>query len=181
MNELSLIKTNIDTVIRHVLHQDVVLSADQEALLLRIQFADQHLRERKHTRDDIVALIVGRFGVSRWRAEQDITDAHKAFGATRKLNKTYMLSHHIDTIERQIQMAMDAKDIKSLPRLNDNLTAAINALPDSVDDKDAAPVRIVFVVKDAGPRRSIDELLKTVAAEINEPDNSVEDAEYEEQ
>lgn len=155
------VKGNIEAVVRFVLHKDVVLNADQEQLMQRLQFADEQLRSRKFSRQQVINSIVTRFNVSEWRADQDITDAHKVFGNTRKLNKAYLLSFHLDDIQEQIQMAKRANRLELLPKLNDNYTYALNSMPAEEKESDVRPARIVFVIKgESSKDKSVEEWLE---------------------
>jgi hypothetical protein len=154
-------KTNLEAVTRYFLKGDIALNTEQELLLQRLTFTDDKIRSRKYTRDEIIAFIVGRFKVTQWRAEQDITDTHRLFGATRKISKTYVLAQHIENIERQIHMATEARRLDLLPKLNDALTYALNSLPEEGKDYDQPPFKIVFINNSdkSAELRTVDELL----------------------
>lgn len=154
------VKGNIEAVVRFVLHKDITLNSEQELLMQRLQFADEQLRSRKFSRQQVINSIVTRFQVSEWRADQDITDAHRVFGQTRKLNKAYLLSFHLDDIQEQIQTAKRAGKLELLPKLNDNYTYALNSMPAEEKESDARPARIVFVIKgESSKQRTADEWL----------------------
>lgn len=141
-------RTNVEAIIRFVLHSDIVLTQEQQDLSDRLFFTDMLIRKRKWTRDEVIRMIRTRFKVSQWRANQDITEAHKVFGETRKLNKQYLLSHHIEEIQLQIQMAKEKGMEDLLPKLNANLTDALNALPIEKDPLDSRPKKIVYIAGD---------------------------------
>lgn len=153
-------KSYIDAVIRFINHKDIVLTPDQEQFMQRLQFADELIRSRKYVRQQIINQIAARFQVSDWRADQDITDTHRVFGASRKINKAYLLSFHLDDIQEQINLAKQARRIELLPKLNDNYTYALNSLPAEEKESDSAPAKIIFVIKDkADNQRDIDTIL----------------------
>ena len=142
-------RTNVDAIIRFMTKGDIILNADQESLFVRICWTDTMLRSRKYKRDDILSISQKRFSISPYRANQDITDTHKVFGETRKLNKNYLISHHIDTIGRHIQLAEESSRLDLLAKLNDNLTYAINSIPPEVDQPDQHTAKIVYVYEGA--------------------------------
>jgi hypothetical protein len=152
-------RTNVDAVIRFVHYRDIVLTAEQEELMNRLQFVDEKQRTRKFDRQQIINAVRSRFGISEWRADQDITDAHRVFGTTRKLNKNYLIAHHLDDIQQQIQLAKNARRLDLLPKLNDNFTYALNSMPPDEQITDTAPVKIVFVVKESTASKTVDDLI----------------------
>lgn len=154
-------KNDAEAVTRYLLYGDIKLNNAQKELSERLLFVDQHLRERKLNHDEIITLTMKVFNVSNYRAQRDINDCQKVFGETRKLNKTYLLSHHIQEIGMQIQKCLDAKKYEYLPKLNDNLTYALNSLPVETDLKEAVPAKIVFVFNGAAPTKneSLDDVL----------------------
>lgn len=161
MKQLDNPKSNVEAIIRFVNKGDIVLNAEQENLFLRLCYTDTLLRSRKYKRDDILENIRKRFGISAYRANQDITDAHKIFGETRKLNKNYLLSHHIDEIGMQIQLAKDAGRYELLPKLNDNYTYALNSIPFEAEERETPPAKIVYVF-DGAPKTEKKDLMSVL-------------------
>lgn len=142
-------RTNVEVLIRHLSKGDILLNSDQEQLFIRLTLADQWLRSRKYDRDTIITMLRQRFGITSYRANQDITDAHKVFGETRKLNKNFLLSHHIEEIGRQIQIILNEKRYELLPKLNDSYTYAINSIPREIEESQSSPAKIVYVFNGA--------------------------------
>ncbi|MDH7463961.1 hypothetical protein QEG73_21850 [Chitinophagaceae bacterium 26-R-25] len=138
-------RTNVEVLIRHLSKGDIILNSDQEQLFIRLTLADQWLRSRKYDRDTIITMLRQRFSITSYRANQDITDAHKVFGETRKLNKNFLLSHHIEEIGRQIQIVLNEKRYELLPKLNDSFTYAINSIPREIEENQSSPAKIVYV------------------------------------
>lgn len=175
-------KTNIEAVERYIMNQDIPLTDDQRELMSRIQYADELKRKRTFDREAIINSIVSRFGISTWRAEQDITDAHRLFGASRKLNKNYLLSQHLDNMEKQIKTFEKANQYALIPKLNDNYTYALNSLQAESLDHEPSPTTIIFIVKSPkeSKRKTIEELLEEAQAnlktdlEINSNDEYIE-------
>ncbi len=172
-------KTNMEAVERFIHKQDIVLTDEQQELLQRINYADEKLRARVHSREEIINAIINRFGCSRWRADQDITDAHKLFGTTRKVNKNYVLNRHIENIENQISIFTKAKQYALIPKLNENLTNAVNSLPADLIDAQSSPTTIIFIVKapDNNKKKTVEELLQEAEAitkQTPDPDEYIE-------
>lgn len=175
-------KTNIEAVERYILKNDIVLTDDQRELLQRIQYADEKKRARVKSREEIIKDIVVRFGVSTWRADQDITDAHRLFGTTRKLNKNYLLAQHLENIEKQISVFEKARQYALIPKLNDNYTYALNSLQQEAAEHETSPTTIIFIVKAPGDqkKKTIDELLAEAEKKLKDNPEPNEYIEYEE-
>jgi hypothetical protein len=156
---------DLEAVQRYIHTQDISLNTAQESLLHRLQFADEKIRSRKHTRDEIITALRTRFGVSQYRAERDITEAHSIFGQTRRLNKNYLMAQHLEDVARHIKLAESAKRLDLLPKLNDNYTYALNSLPTDNELNKHAPAKIIFIIKgDTDKQKTHDELLAEVDA-----------------
>lgn len=171
--------TNLEAVERYIFKQDIVLTDEQQELLQRIQFADEKKRARVHSREEIINAIVTRFGVSMWRADQDITDSQKLFGATRKINKNYLLAQLLENIEKQIHAFERAKQYALIPKLNDNYVYALNSIPQEQIEAQNSPTTIIFIVKapDNSRKKSIEELLQEAEAitkQTPDPDDYIE-------
>jgi hypothetical protein len=156
-------KNDVDAVIRYMLHNDVKLTGSQDALCTRLMFVDSLNRGRKHTTDEIIELLKEKFTITQYRAQQDLYDCQKVFGETRKLNKTYLLSHHIQDIGITIQKCLDAKKFDLLAKLYDNYTYAINSLPVETEMKESPPTQITYVFNGAPPvdQQPIEDVLAT--------------------
>lgn len=155
--------SNLEAVQRYIHHQDISLNSEQEQLLHRLQFADEKIRSRKFGRDEIITALRTRFGISKWRAEVDITEAHSVFGQTRRINKNYLMAQHLEDVARHIKLAESAKRLDLLPKLNDNYTYALNSLPSDNELNKHAPAKIIFVIKGFDEKKkNIDELLSEV-------------------
>lgn len=154
-------KTNIESVIRWVFDRDIVLTTEQEQLLMRLQFADEKLRSRKHNREQIINALTAKFGISNWRADHDVTEAQKLFGTTRKINKSYLLAIHLDDIQAQMQLAKTARRFELLPKLNENFIHALNSLPEELKGTSRPPSKIVFIVKkdNESVQKSVEEII----------------------
>lgn len=151
LNRGSKPKDDTEAVIRFLLHQDVKLNTTQDGLCNRVLYVDGLIRSRKYPKEQIVDLVVEKFGVNKIRALRDIDAAHKIFGETRKISKAYLLSHHIEEIAIMIQKCKDEGHVDLLPKLFDNYTYALNSLPEMEETKEAPPAQITFVFNGAAP------------------------------
>jgi hypothetical protein len=132
-------KNDVEAVIAHLLDENQKLTAAQDLLCTRLLF-----------------------GVSNYRAEQDIYDAQRVFTKTRKISKAYVLHYHIQSIELQIKKCEDAKQFKLLPKLYDALTYALNSLPEDNDKGQPPPATLVFQFNGQLPveQKPLSEVLK---------------------
>lgn len=162
-------RTDVEAVIRAFTHDDIKLTAPQQRLCDRLLFVDAQLRMRKHPAQAIVRMTMKKFGVSRFRAEMDITDAMKVFGETRKLNKAYLLSHQIIEIQRQIQTCIEKGAMELLPKLNDNLTYALNSLPPETERRENPPAQIIFVLNENKKTEDLADIIAEADALIKTP------------
>lgn len=136
-----------EKIIQYLTKGDIVLHADEERMLDRWTFVDTQLRLRKYTRAEITSMVVKRFGVSKFTAERDISNAHYIFGNSRQLSKKYLLVHHIEEIELLIQRAKtDPVLLPFLPKLLDTFTKAVCALPEDVANGETTPTMLQFVL-----------------------------------
>jgi hypothetical protein len=175
-------KNDVEAVIQYLVNDSVKLTQSQDALCTRLIRVDGLLRSRKHTTDQIIEEIMKQFEVTRYRAEQDIYDCQKVFGATRKLSKSYLISHHLEDIGLMIKKCEDAKKWDLLPKLFDNYTYALNSLPVEEDPKEAPPAQITFVFQGAPPveQKPLGEVLQE-ADKLLKPSVNGEYIEYEEE
>lgn len=144
-------KNDVEAVIQYLVNDNIKLTAQQDALCTRLIHVDALIRSRKHTTAEIVQQMMEKFSISAYRAEQDIYDCHKVFGATRKLSKVYLISHHLEEIAIQIKKCQEANYADLLPKLFDNYTYALNSLPVEEEAKEAPPAQITFVFQGAPP------------------------------
>ncbi len=132
-------------IVRFYIDGDVALSADEEKILNRWIFCDALLRQRKHKTDYIIAQLGEKFGVSKFTAQNDITQTYALFGQTRIMSKQYLISHHIEDIQQQIERYKFDKSLAQLlPKLYAELTRAINSLPDGAAKPPSAPPTVVI-------------------------------------
>lgn len=166
-------KTDLEAVTRAFTHGDIVLNKQQQELSDRLLFVDAHLRMRRRNNDAIIRMTMKKFGVTRYRAERDIVETMKLFGESRKLNKAYLVSHHINEIQRQIQTCIEKGVMDLIPKLNDNLIYALNSLPVEADQRESPPAQIIFVYNAPSPvkEESLEDVLNQADSIIKNPTN----------
>jgi hypothetical protein len=171
----------VEAVIQYLVNDSVRLTSSQDALCTRLIRVDAMIRSRKHTTEQIIENMMEEFQITRYRAEQDMYDCHKVFGATRKLSKQYLISHHIEEIALTIKKCQEAGQTEMLPKLFDNYTYALNSLPVEEEAKEAPPAQITFVFQGAPPvdQKPLGEVLQE-ADKLLKPTNG-EYIEYEEE
>lgn len=167
---------DVETLISFIIKGDRELTSKQHEFLQRLQFADMLIKERKWTREEVVQMNQEKFNTSKWRADQDITDCHKVFGSTRKINKNYLMAHHLDEIEKHIQLAKEKGRLDLLAKLNDNYTYALNSIPSDAKDFAETPANIVFVINNETMKQ--DKSVEDLLAEVDQLINQVPEEDY---
>jgi hypothetical protein len=97
--------SNRDTIELYLVSEEgaVQLSEGQEKLLKRWEYADELIRMREiRDRETQAKLIMGKFGVSRTTAYQDIVNAEAVFASSTPLNKKYRIGLRIEFLEKKI-------------------------------------------------------------------------------
>lgn len=142
--------------------EKILLSSEEEKILARWEFANEQLIKKDKSWADIRELIVLRFIVSKFTAENDIVNSQEVFGSTRKINKRYLLHLHLDRMDRDIErvraglffgkdedgkvynLTPDAKEIAALAKLHESYTYALNSIPEDIDRSKLPPPIFVF-------------------------------------
>lgn len=141
-------------ITRFLTTADIVLTADQEKTLARWEMADHLLRA--HTdHSDIILKITGKYGVSKFVAENDISAAMEVFARSRKINKKYVVALNLERLNRFIahiesqvyapdeskRLKMDAKTMIAMAKLFETYTYTANSLPETPDRRPSqAPI-----------------------------------------
>jgi hypothetical protein len=150
-------KRDAFTAIKRFLnYEDVELKVEEHAILQRWEYCDRLLFAKELDEQGIIDQLVKMFEISTFTARNDIYYTQRIFADARKIQKKYLLHHHIDSIARDRQMIRkaffvegdngtafqgDSKDIMALSKLNDSYTYALNSIPeDAVDEKQPPPV-----------------------------------------
>ena len=114
----------------------VVLTVDEDKILLRWLHCDTLIRSRKYRTADIIQQMIEKFSISRFTAEKDIAQTNALFGQVRAMSKQYVISHAIENLQIQIHKAENDKSLVHLvPALNRELRAFSALLPDEVAKK----------------------------------------------
>jgi len=138
---------------------DVDLKVEEEFILNRWIYADSLMRSKEYGEDEMVRKIVEKFEVSVFTARNDLGNAQKLFADARKINKKYLIHHHLQRIDEDIQKIRkqlfktatiagkeincipDAKEMASLAKLFESYTYTLNSIPDEAEmDKTPPPV-----------------------------------------
>lgn len=140
------VKSAKDRIIRLKTAGDVVLTAAEELILLRWEYADQLMRTH-HSYTEVTSALQERFGVSRNTADKDYAATQEVFAKARSINRKYEGGIHLDRINRMIihyegqlykkdqdgQPALSAKQQKELgaiiTKLYENYTYQLNSIP----------------------------------------------------
>jgi hypothetical protein len=134
------------------------LTSDEETVLARWESADRLMRE-KRTDEFIINHLKVTYGVSTTTAHNDLYSAMDVFGKARKLNKSYLLHHHLGRIDQMIEKIRrkweeksegdkeyypTEKEIAAVARLNDAYTYALNSMPEQRDRASMPPPVMIF-------------------------------------
>jgi hypothetical protein len=132
-------------ILRFVDKRDIILTAEEERILDRWIECDKMLRSRKYKTEGIIDALREKFGVSTFTAQNDIRDTYALFGQTRIINKEYVLSHHVESIQLYIERNQYDKSLAPLmPKLFAELTRATVALQDATTRK-VLPAPVVII------------------------------------
>jgi hypothetical protein len=143
-------KSNTEQIISYLSTEEgaVELSEKQQELLARYRKADDLLRKGYLTKKEVAHSLVKIFSETKsysiavaWR---DIEEACYIFGSTRKTNKNYAVTAHLDEIDEIIKKAKEnSAYFKMLPLLFDCRTRALAQLRDD-DERKNIPPAIIF-------------------------------------
>lgn len=144
-NEFQIRKEKIIRYLQSEEPDEDFLSDKEKKLLARWTYADELIRANvgKKRREDIAALLMEKFSISRSTAYQDIVNAEAVFFATSPFNKQYRIALRIEFLEKQIRDAAIAKDYKSVAQLEKSLASYIEMLPNKTGEKDS-PTSITY-------------------------------------
>lgn len=147
--------------------EPLLLNSEEEKILARWESANELLIAKEMTWVQIRDHIAATFKVSRFTAENDISNAQEVYGANRKINKRFLLHLHLDRMDRDIERIReglffreddvkgvkfnrnpDAKEIAALARLSEAYTYTLNSIPDTSDRTKLPPPIYVFKLPD---------------------------------
>jgi C-terminal processing protease CtpA/Prc len=122
----------------------IVLSEKHAKQLDRIRFADEKIRERRYTKDQIAQFIIGKFGVCRDTAYKAIVYAEYIYSSSYPLNKKYEIQIRIEFLKKKINDAYTDKDALTASQLEKQLREYIKMYPDYQPPR--SPKNITFVI-----------------------------------
>ncbi len=140
------VRTVKDRIIRYKTVGDIVLTAEEERVLLRLEYADMLMRTH-HSYCEVRDALEEKFGVSRFTADKDFGMTQEIFARSRAINKKYEGGIHLDRINRMIKhyesmlLEKDKDGFKKLgskeqaqigailTKLYDNYTYQLNSIP----------------------------------------------------
>ena len=138
---------------------DVTLRTEEEVMLSRWLYADALLKEKEDTEEQIIEKLVAEYGIAKHTAMSDIANTQKLFAAARTINKKYLIHHHLQRIDEDIQKIRkslfsytdkdgttnpctpDSKEMAAYAKLLETYTYTLNSVPDeAVKDNLPPPV-----------------------------------------
>ena len=145
---------------RFMMDGDVTLRDEEEKILNRWIFTDALLKAKDLDEEGMIAKIVEQFTVSPFTARNDIYYTQRLFADSRKIVKKYLIHHHLDRIDQDIQRLRkllfnnkkkvgedvydyvpDAKELAALAKLHETYTYTLNSMPEDAQlDKQPPPV-----------------------------------------
>lgn len=179
-----------DRIVRYKTVGDIILTSDEELILLRWEYCDQLMRTH-HTYTQVCDAIREKFGVSRHTADKDWAATQDVFAKSRSLNKKYEGALHLDRLKKMINFYeskiyeldeegkplvrdKQLKDIGAvLAKLYDSYTYQLNSIPsDTVNGKTIVPTMIMRMVNNNyyTPPMSAADALKAAANYIDYDD-----------
>lgn len=142
------------------------LLSEEELVLDRWEFADLQMRLRKDY-GSVIKLLMDKYHISQFTANNDYFTAQEVFATSRKLNKKYLLHYHIEDIradlvkfrntlykyfdegeKKEKKRIPSDKEIIALSKLNDSLVYALNSLPETAVAKDIPRPIFIFSLPD---------------------------------
>lgn len=124
--------------------EGILLSAKQQELFNRWQFAAEKIREQKYKREVIANFIAGSFNVSKDTAWRDIVNAEYVFSAGHPLNKKFIIHNRIEFLQAKINEAYIDKDYQSAAMLEKVLQRYIELYPEI--HAATRPQQVIFLV-----------------------------------
>jgi len=145
---------------RFMMDGDVTLRDEEEKILNRWIFTDALLKAKDLDEEGMIAKIVEQYTVSPFTARNDIYYTQRLFADSRKIVKKYLIHHHLDRIDQDIQRLRkllfnnkkkvgedvydyvpDAKELAALAKLHETYTYTLNSMPEDAQlDKQPPPV-----------------------------------------
>lgn len=182
---------------------DINLKIEEEEILNRWIYCDALLRAKELNEEAIVKKLTEGYGIAPITARRDIESTQKLFADVRKINKKYLIKHHLDRIDEDIQkmrkrlfihvdkdgketeVTPDAKELAAYSKLLEAYTYTLNSVPEEAQ-KDPLPPPIFNFQLAPGQviekPMSVDEALAEAEITTLEPDQEgvyqMEEEEY---
>lgn len=136
---------------RFMMDGDVQLKVEEEEILKRWIQCDALLKAKILDEQGIIDRLVKQFKVSSFTARNDIYYTQRMFADARKVIKKYLIHHHLERIDRDIQSIRkklfankkipDAKQMAALAKMHETYTYTLNSIPEDVQhDKQPPPI-----------------------------------------
>lgn len=166
------------------------LGAEEEKALARWEHADFLMRQHLE-RNDIILKLTHKFTISKFTADNDITNAQEVFSLSRRLNKAYIVHLNLQRIEKFIgflekkmykdeDWRPDAKEIMAMAKLYEVHTYTANSIPQAPIKANLPPPIMNFFLVGQKPMdqpmtyeqaiEEADHFITDINEEPNEPD-----------
>lgn len=159
----------------------IVLTAKEEDMLRRWNYAQSLLAERKFTHEQIAEKISKLHSISIYTAREDVNKARSLYVNITDDYKRYTLFHHVEDIDSIIRMCKVDKSLFSLlPKLFAEKTRAIVGMPVTVQNPDVpAPIILVETTTGLKQAMSAEEAMRLADELIEFEIKHAEEANYE--
>lgn len=142
-------------ILRFLTHGDIKLKKEEEEILKRWEYCDALLRGKSKNEQQIIDELTTKYSIKPHTARNDIYQTQQLFGKSRQINKKYLAHHHLERIDRDIQLVRsvlfktvngtlvtpDAKEMMALAKLFEAYTYTLNSLPEeSIEDRTPPPI-----------------------------------------
>lgn len=141
--------------------EDILLTSEEEKILNRWEKANELLSAKKPW-TEVRDFIAFRFHVSKFTAENDLTNTMEVFGRTKRINKTYLYHLHLERLDQDIERYRTSiffqkdedgklisreptsKEMQSLAKMHDAYNYALHSMPEQSKSKDLPPPMYVY-------------------------------------
>lgn len=144
---------------RFMCEGDVTLKVEEEEILNRWIYCDALLRAKEDNEESIIDKLMENFNISHGTASRDIVNTQRLFADARRINKKYLIHHHLQRIDEDIQKIRkqlfskvksdgieiqnipDSKEMAAYARLLESYTYTLNSIPEDIQaDKQPPPI-----------------------------------------
>lgn len=155
-----------DAILRFMTRDDITLSAEEERILNRWIYCDSLMRSKQYTDEQIIQKMIDAYQVSVFTANNDINYAQDLFAKSRRLNKKYLIHHHLQRIDEDLERirkslfkvikgedgapdyypSIDAKEMAALAKLHETYTYTLNSIPEELQKSILPPPIFQFLL-----------------------------------